>query len=411
MRTPRIATLIAFTSLLLPVSARADVVADWNAIVARCVFGPPNPAGRPGPTGVVDTALIHAAIHDAVQAIQGRFESYKYENKARLGVGTPAAAAAAAAYRMLIGMYGAGQACLAGVTDPAVTYLGDPGLEAGYEAAAVLLQHKRPPFPSPIDPFGGGLGPGEWRPTPGVTVGANTYMAYTEPFTLNRPRQFRPEPPPPLTSQRYRRDYDEVKAYGSLTGSLRSAEQTDLARFWTAFPTQWLAAIRGIAVRDLTDVGDSARLFALVAFAAADSQIAVYESKYLYNFWRPITAIQEGDHDGNPNTTGDPGWTPFLVTPPYPDYTSGANCMTGSITGMLALFFGTDQIDFEVQNTVGGVVVTRSYSRLSDAAQEVVDVRILQGIHFRFADEAGRQQGQRVAHWAFQRFLRPLPGK
>ena len=411
MSTPRVACLIAFACLMLPLSARADIVTDWNTIIIRCVGGPPIPAGRPGPTGVIDIALAHTGIHDAVQAIQGRFESYQYVNKARLGVGTPGAAAAAAAYRILVGLYGAGHACLGGVPDPAVTYFGDAGLEAGYEAAAVMLQHQRPAFASPLDPFTGGLGPGEWRPTPGNVAGANTYMAYTQPFTLNRPRQFRPEPPPPLTSEHYRRDYDEVKAYGRLTGSLRSLEQTDLARFWTNFGPQWFGAIRGIAMRDLTDIGDTARLFALVALAAADSQITVYETKYIYNFWRPITAIQEGENDGNPNTAEDPAWTPFLTTPAYPDHSSGANNITGSITGMLTLFFGTDEVDFDVQNTVNGVLVTRSYSRFSDAAQEVVDVRILQGIHFRFADEAGRQQGQRVAHWAFQRFLRPLPGK
>ncbi len=128
-------------------------------------------------------------------------------------------------------------------------------------------------------------------------------------------------------------------------------------------------------------------------------------------FWRPYTAIREGDNDGNPRTVGDPNWTPFLATPPYPDHTSGANNITGAVTTLLQLFFDTDEFEFTVSSPNAGLLTNpRSFSRFSDAAQEVVDVRILQGIHFRRADELGRLQGARVEHWAFQKFLRPLPG-
>jgi hypothetical protein len=332
-------------------------------------------------------------------------------NPARLGIGSPDAAAAAAAYGVLTGLYGASAACLAGVTNPAVTYTGDAGLQAGNEAAQALLPLYRPAFMTSIDPFIGGTAPGEWRLTPGVTAGAFAFMGQTQPFTLDRPRQFRPEPPPPLTSEHYHRAYDEVKRLGSLTGSQRTIEQTDLARFWGNFGGQWNGAMRNIAVAHLQDVGDSARLFALANVAAADALISAFETKYHYNFWRPITAIQEGDNDGNPNTVGDPTWVPFLATPAYPDHSSGANNATGSITTMLQLFFGTDEFDFSVASGAAGLLVNpRQYHRFSDAAQEVVEVRILQGIHFRFADEAARQQVGRVAHWTFQKFLRPLPG-
>jgi hypothetical protein len=133
---------------------------------------------------------------------------------------------------------------------------------------------------------------------------------------------------------------------------------------------------------------------------------------YHYNFWRPITAIQQGDNDGNSKTAGDPAWTPFLATPPYPDHSSGANNFTGSFTMILRLFFGTDDFDFSVSSAASGLTTNpRHFSRFSDAAQEVVDVRVLQGIHFRFADEAGRRQGERIALWTFFNVLRPLHGR
>jgi PAP2 superfamily len=404
MARPRcLAGLVASIAVGLATSAQADVVTDWNARTVSCAS-----ANRAGAPGVMDIALVQTAVHDAVQAIQGRFEAYRYENAARLGVGSAPAAAAAASYRMLVGLYGSANGCMSGAVDPEVTYAGDAGLQAGYEAAAVLLPLYRPFFVLPTDPFLGGTAPGEWRPTPGVTQGVNTFMGATEPFVLNRPSQFRPEPPFPLTSEAYRRDYDEVKELGSAGSVLRTSDQTDMARFWTSFAAQWFGALRGIANAHVPDIGDKARLFALVALAVADSQITVYDTKYYYNFWWPITAIREGDDDGNPWTVGDSTWTPFLATPPYPDHTSGANDITGAVTTILQLYFGTDDFSFTVSSPNAGLVTNpRSFTRFSDAAQEVVDVRIYQGIHFRHADELGRLQGARVAHWTFQKFLRP----
>lgn len=399
--------LLSSLPLFLPSAALADVVTSWNVIAVNCAT-----VGRPGPTGVVDIALVHGAMHDAVQSVQGRFESYRYRNAARLGLGSAEAAAAAAAHGVLVGLYGGGAACLAAVTSPGATYPGNPALVTGAEAAQSFLQITRPPFATTLDPFVGGTEPGEWRLTPGVSAGANIYMALTEPFALLRNRQFRPEPPTPLTSERYRRDYDEVKALGRATGSTRTAEQTDLARFWGPIPTQLFGAVRGVSDTYLTDTGDRARLLALVSYAAADSQFSVYETKYHYNFWRPYTAIREGETDGNPHTIGEATWTPFVQTPPYPDHSSGANCITAAITTVLQLFFGSDDVVFSVSSPAAGLLVNpRVYQRLSDVQQDMVEVRIYQGIHFRFADEDGRDQGVRVGHWVFQKLLKPLRGR
>jgi hypothetical protein len=394
--------------------AQASVVTDWDAITMVCVAGQVAPVAipgnRPNPGGLLDIALVHAALHDAVQANQGRFEAYHYENAALRGVGSPEAAAAAAAYGVLVGLYGAGNPCLAAVTNPGITYAGDPGLQAGNEAAAALLPLHRPSSLLPTDPYTGGTGPGEWRPTlPAFAPGAFQFLTVTAPFVLNRNSQFRPPRQPPLSSVAYARDYNEVKALGSLTSTARTAEQTDLASFWLTNPFHaWHATVRAIAEAHLDDVGDQARLFALVALANADALISCWDSKYHYSFWRPITAIQEGDNDGNPLTAGDPNWVPFTATPPYPDHSSGANNLSGSTTGILALYFG-DEFEFSIPSTTPGLLENpRQYHRFSDAALDVVDVRILQGIHFRHADEQARRQGRRVAHWVFMKALRPV---
>jgi hypothetical protein len=404
-------TLVACIGLAWAGPIEANVVIDWNRAAVQCVQGSPTPANRPGPVGLLDMALIHAAVHDAVQAIEGRFEPYHYRNSSLRGAGSPEAAAAAAAYGMLVRLYGSANACVTPLTDPATTYAGDGGLQAGVEAAAALHPLYRPTFVSPIDPFAGGTGPGEWRPAPGGT-GANTFMAYTTPFTLLRASQFRPQRQPPMQSEDYRREYDEVKALGSLTNSARTPEQTDLARFWTGNPiSTWYSTLRTIIEGQAMGTADSARTLALASLAAADAQITIYDTKYHFNFWRPSTAIREGDHDGNPRTVGDPTWTPFVADPPYPDYSSGANCLAASMLTTLQLVFGTDDFDFSVASTVGGLMLNpRPYHRFSDAMQDIVDVRIYQGIHFRSADEEGRRQGARVAHWVFSKFLRPVPG-
>jgi hypothetical protein len=403
----RIPALAIALSCAVAAPAAADVVTTWNSTALACIG-----AGRPGPTGLVDLALVHGAMHDAVQAIQGRFESYRYRTTQYRGIGNPQAAAAAAAYHTLVGLYGANQACLANVVSPTIQYANDPGLAPGLAAAQAFLQIQRPPTTLPIDPFIGGTAPGEWRPTPNVTAALNAYMSVAEPFTLLSNRQFRPEPPPPLRSLRYYRDYEEVRKMGSANSSLRSIDQTDLARFWSNPPAPLYAGVRSVADKYLSNVGDTARLLALVSFAAADSQFAVYESKMFYNFWRPYTAIREGDNDTNPRTAGDAAWSPFLQTPPYSDYSSGANCLAGAITKVIELFFGRDDIEFRATSTTANLLTNpRIYTRLSAVRNDMVDVRIYQGIHFRFADEAGRQQGERIGHWVAQKFLKPIRGK
>jgi hypothetical protein len=223
-------------------------------------------------------------------------------------------------------------------------------------------------------------------------------------FTLQSGDQFRAKPPPPLTSQRYATDYQEVKALGAHSNSARTPEQTELAYFYAGNNiVLWHRTLREIAAAHVKNIGDNARLLALANLAMADAVITAWDSKKHYVLWRPITAIQEGENDGNAATAGDPSWQPLLNAPPYPEYISGANSVTGSLTRMLALFFGTDEMTFTVTSEYPQAAQkTRTYSRFSDMASDMVDVRIYHGIHFRFGDEAGREQSRQVAQWVFE---------
>ena len=235
------------------------------------------------------------------------------------------------------------------------------------------------------------------------------WLSTVTPFTLTSPLQFRAVPPPSLTSKRYAAAFNEVKRMGAATNSDRTPEQTDLALFWYSnYLVLWYHALRDIATAHLSNIDDSARLFALTSLAMTDALITAWDTKRHYVFWRPYTAIQEADNDGNPDTLSDPDWSPLVNTPNYPDYTSGANNVTGAITRMLALFFGTDEMEFTVATTYPlAQQRTRTYSRFSDTAVDVVNARIWEGIHFRFADVEARRQGRRVAQWVFSHFLRP----
>lgn len=236
------------------------------------------------------------------------------------------------------------------------------------------------------------------------------WLAKVTPFTLNCPSQFRPGPPPALASCRYIRDYNEVKALGALVNSTRTFEQTDLTYFYSDnFLVLWHRGLRDIASTYVSSIGDSARLFALASLAMADASIACWDAKRHYVFWRPVTAIQEGDNDGNPTYT----WRRFVAAvdkySAVPGLHFGANAVNGAVTRILRLFFGTDHVTFSLTSGNPNVIQkTRTYSRFSEQAEDVVNARIYEGIHFRTADLVGRRQGRLVAKWAFYHFLRPI---
>ncbi len=401
--------------LATPASIRADAVTDWNAITIQTTVT----AARPGPTSVFDIATVHAAVYDAVQAIENRFEPYYVEIAGASG--SPAAAAAKAAHDVLVSRFPAQAAALDTTYQQYLSTNGlsasDPGVAVGAAAAAGIIAFRAADgsFPEPPPPpFTGGTAPGVWRPTPPAFLPMLApWIGNVTPFTLTRPSKFSAAPPPALTSPEYARDYNEVKAIGELNSSLRTAQQTDLAQFYAGtFPVIWNQVLREIATAHVPDIADSARLFALGTMATADSVITAWNDKNRYVFWRPITAIQEGASDGNAATAADPTWVSLITNPNYPDYTSGAVNFATSATRTLERFFGTDAMTFSITTTNVDPTVqdTRTYQRFSDAAQDVVNARVYSGVHFRFADEAARIQGRQVADWAFGNFLRPLSG-
>ena len=428
------AAFIVWTALALVRPAGADVVADWN-ICAPSIIA----AGRAavmfgaGPATQLDLATVHLAMHDAIQAYDQRFEPYAgYINA---GNGSAVAAAARAAHTLLVTKFPAQEAAIDTCYATAMTgvvltpaELAD-GDAVGNAAAASVLASRNADgsFPSgPIAPFIGGMAPGQWRLNANTSSMVAPWLGSVRPFAIHSVAQCQPDALPALTSLEYAEAYNEVKALGSNTSTARTPEQGHIGRMFSGnFSGQFnrlmreLAAIY-IAGTDLASLGDRARLFALANTAAADALICAWNAKTAFNFWRPYQAIRNGAADGNTLTGEDPAWTSYMPTPNYPDYTSGANNLGGSMTRALALFFGSDKpfdAPFRMYWLGGAVPLEpgdlpyREYSRFSDIAKEIIDARIYLGIHFRFADTEGRSQGRRAANHAFHTILRPVGKK
>jgi hypothetical protein len=410
-------------SLAVAVPASADVVTHWNdqarIVAAANRPGPTNPPGT-GPAIMVDIAMVQAAIHDAIQAYDQRFEPYAAAITS--GPGSPVVAAARAARDVLVARFPLAEA---DIQNRYLAYLASEGLtpdggEAVGSAAAAAIVARREgdgSFPAVRELFFGTAGiAGAWFSPVAMFA---PWLGDVVPFTLPSTSMGEPGPIPALTSLEYAEAFNEVKAVGSLNSSARTPAQTRLARFFTDdFFAQFArvlddAANRHLGSSGLNRLGDRARLFALAHLATADALICAWHAKRELAFWRPEQAIRNADIDGNALTDKEATWTPFVGTPPYPDYTSGANNVAGAMTRVLALFFGTDHLGFNATTTSARAInagdpTTRTYRRFSDLAEDIVDVRIYQGIHFRFADTEARSQARRVANHAFRNYLRPL---
>ena len=398
----------------------ADPIAAWNQISEQAV----KTAGHPPPVAALDFAIVQLAVYDAVESIDGRYEPYY--TRVPGAAGSMSAAAAKAAHDTLVGLFPAQGGALdvayanflaANGIDPL-----DPGTAVGAQVAANMLALRANDgrFPPSPPPFLGSSAIGQWRPTPSLlpgppptmAPGLTPWVATVKPFTMQSDSQFRVDPPPALTSQLWATDYNETRTVGSLTSATRTAEQTEIGYFWAdSGPVLWQNALRNISGQYLSDTGETARMYALVETAMADAQIACWDSKYFYNFWRPITAIRLGNQDGNPATTVDPNWQPLINTPNFPEYPSGHADISGAITHMLRLFFGTDDLAFQMTSTVAlAPQKTRSFTSFSQAEQEVIDARVYVGIHYRNSDTTAEAQGRTVANWVFRHTLRPLDG-
>ncbi|HUR96619.1 MAG TPA: vanadium-dependent haloperoxidase [Pyrinomonadaceae bacterium] len=406
------AIAVIFLLSMQPALTRADAVTDWNEITVNTTQVPPL---RPGPSNLLDIAVVQLAVYDAVQAIERDYAPYCTEIQGASG--SSQAAAAKAAHDVLANRFPAQTAALDAMF---ANYLAthnisvlDAGIPVGATAAACMnnLRANDGSFPAGYPPFFGGTDIGVWRPTTPGTSMAAPWLAYVTPFTMRSPSQFRPGPPPSLNSPEYTRAYNEVKAVGSSGGTGRTPEQTDMANFWNLnYQLVWNRVARDLTIANVGNISDSSRVLALVNSSMADSVITAWDSKRAYVFWRPITAIRNGEADGNSKTEGDSAWSPLVATPPYPDYTSGANNVSASASRALQLFFGTNEmaVSITTTNQIPTVQDTRTFNKFSDIRDEVVEARIYEGIHFRFADELGRKQGEHIAQWAYGHYFQPI---
>jgi PAP2 superfamily len=227
------------------------------------------------------------------------------------------------------------------------------------------------------------------------------------PWVLRNLSQFQPDGPPPLDSWRYARDYNEVKEIGSLTSPTRTDDQTEIARFWLGTPTAiWNGVARQVIPAYGLDLSATARTFALMYLASSDASIACWEAKYTFNFWRPITAIRNGDLDDNVRTEADPAWTPLFATPQHPEYISGHSTNSSAMATVLMLLFGDKSAARIVATSPTNPGFERRWDRLSEGVEEVIDARIYSGIHYRTSDEDGAQVGRKIARFVVNHALR-----
>jgi len=392
--------------LSLPSVCAADAVLDWNEVVLARVV-----AARQGPPdGARSLAMMHLAMFEAINAVEHRYTPYAFKGRAPAGASAEAAAAAAASSVLLKLFPDQAQAVDAAYA-ASVAKIPDgsaktSGIALGQEVGAACLSMR--------EKDGTGA-PGAYRPRTAAGVYVVTALpAATEwpkvkPWFMGDGAQFRPGPPPALASAEWARDYNEIKSVGAKQSAARSAEQTEAARFWTVVgPPSWNQVVRSLALSKPLALVDNARLFALVNMAASDSFVAVFDAKYAYNFWRPITAIRNGDIDGNDATSLDPEWLPLVDTPLHPEYPCAHCISAGAIGEVLEAQFGKGEVPPITMTSPTAPGVTHRWTRISDYVQEVDNARIWGGIHYRISTQVGEAMGRKIGALAVQNFLKPL---
>jgi hypothetical protein len=407
-----------------------NVVTEWNRHAVEAFINTPTGeimgAGQPPPISSLHLAMVHGAIYDAVIMIDGGYQPYLADLPRAPRSASKAAAVAAAAHDVLLGItlptplvpaivdrvHVALEATLAAALAADGPEAVAAGVATGKVAAAAMLAERANDGRYGPYRFEESTEPGRYRFKPGDPPIANRFdwVAKVEPFLLESADQFRTAGPHALTSEAYAREYNEVKALGVKTGSTRTPAQEALAQFYNMNPVEvFFRAFRTLAVERKLTLVEQARLFAMLGMANADSLITCWSDKGHWLFWRPDTAIQNGEIDGNPATAGDPAWEPMLPDPPYPDHSSGFNCVVAALMHTAKAFFGTDQVAFTVVKSAAAPDNVRRYARLTEVIQDIIDVRVYHGVHFRNADVQGAHLGQYVADWIAGRYFRPMP--
>ena len=396
-------------------SADPAVITDWNAIAVSTIAGAaPNGAGKANAEAFLWFSFVQAAVYNAVVGITGEYELYQWRARAPR-TASPQAAAAAAAHGVLMEYFGDSPTIAANLDAALASSLGEipnsvskaQGVRFGERAADRLIRLRADDGRFAPIVFDVPLAAGVWRPTPpALAPFFDPWLGQVDPLVLDSLSQFRPGPPPAIASDLYLQEFEEVRDYGVKTDSLRSAAQTETALFFSDIAVGPLqASLRELVTRRELDISDSARLFAAVDMSVADATGAVWDSKFFYGWWRPITAIQLADDDGNPATAGVPGWEPLIATPPYPDWPSGLCGVIGAITTTLSRLNADGRVDLNITSAAAGV--TRHYDDAAVLQQDTIDARVWLGIHFRTADEVGCALGTQVGNWALDHHFAP----
>ena len=388
-----------------------DAVIAWNAIAQRSAI---TNAKQFQTQSLVYISYVQAAVYDAAVTIGGRYKPYGKSLQARPGASLEAAVAQAS-HDVLARYFPAQTADLD--TDLAKSLGAIPdgsaksdGITVGRDAAEALFARRAG---DGVEADTGFVVPkpavGVWQPPAGQ--GPQTpWVAKMRPFTFEKADQFRPAPFPALTSAEWAQEYNEVKSLGGTKSATRTAEQTDVARFWTTNAiVQYNAAFKSIALSRGLDAVDAARLFAMGNIVGVDALIACFEAKYFYLGWRPQYAIPQGDADGNPDTAGDLLWTPLVATPNHPEYPAAHGCLTGAEARVLSGFLGTDRIELDLTSTAPGVEkTTRHYKTADELTTEIVGARVWGGIHYRRSVTEGLELARKVASQALGRYFVPI---
>jgi hypothetical protein len=397
---------IAILVAVVTGTARADVVTDWNETAIDVMKA----AGVSGNPWSRTLAMVHVAMADSVNSVQGRYARV-VAKLPTVATASPEAAGVAAAKQVLLQLYPNQRARIDEAYAGSLKAIPDgsaksEGIVLGEQVAAAVLADRADDGTGAADSYRPLTSPGVWVPT---TLPLFAEYARAKPWVLKSADQFRPVPPPQLSSALYARDYNETKNLGGAKSTARTAEQTAAMRFWTQanLPQSWQAAARQLSASKGLSLAENARLFALLNMGVANTFITDWDAKFAYNFWRPVTAIRNGDMDGNEATERDPGWVPMNATPMHPEYPSQAAIISGLAVGILEAVFGPNPPIPFTATDMANPRLTRQFQTIAQLADEHNDVRVWGGIHFRNSLEVGRDMGRKIATYLVDNAIKP----
>ena len=432
-KTARPRTLVVLTGILVlvaavwlsaasartrkPVEVPPDAVLTWNTYTVNAVRA--SVPTKVQTDGMVYMSYTQAAVYDAVTKLMGRYQPY-HDFAFTVVPGASVQAAVATAAQTILDHYLPDQQATVDAEYNAylATLSGDVanGVAVGQAAANdIIAMRTGDGLNNTTVPSYGQNGPwlpGQWQLQPNQKV-QTPWLATMRPFLLQNASQFRASPPPALTSHQYAKDLNETEAYGAINSTVRTPDQTAIAYFWVGNNiNQYNQTFQNVVDQHQMDLVDAAHLFAIGNIITTDAGIACYDSKLFYQFWRPISAIQNADKDNNPDTTANPSWQPLLPVPGHPEYPSQHGCFTAAFSDTLAAALHTQHLDVTVPGGQGGLTTlttTQHFNTVHDIQNQIVDARVWLGFHFRNSVEQGLRVGNHVADWELDRYFKPVP--